>query len=79
VFKVNIKDGMIVGCENFGLWVIDGGKRRHIPDLVTQIKMNIPVDRAIMLPTADFLEIPEGDPIPAIPLKRRRGRKWVMR
>ena len=79
MFKVEIKDGMLVGCENFGIWLIEGGQRRKIPDLVTEIKMGISRDYVIMLPTRDFLEIPEGAPMPAIPLRKRRGRKPVMR
>lgn len=80
-FKVNIKDGMLVGCENFGIWLIEGGKRRHIPDVVTQIKMNIGWDRVIMLPTKEFKAIPEGEPMPKIPLRKQGGkhRKWVMK
>lgn len=77
-FKVDIKDGMIVGCENFGIWVIEGGKRRHVPDLVTQIKMAISLDYVIMLPTKEFKAIPEGEPMPKIALRKGRGRKPVM-
>ena len=79
MFRVDIKDGMLIGCENFGIWLIEGGKRRHIPDLVTEIKMGISRDWVIMLPTKEFLEIPEGGPMPAIPLRKRRGRQPVMR
>lgn len=78
-FKVDIKDGMIVGCENFGIWLIEGGKRRHVPDVVTQIKMAIPMDRVIMLPTNEFKAIPEGEPMPKIPLRKGRGRKAIMK
>ena len=73
-FRVDIKDGMYVGCTNFCIWLIQGGKRRKIPDLVTEIKMGISMDWVIMLPTKEFLEIPEGDPMPVIPLRRRGGR-----
>lgn len=77
-FKVPIIDGMVVGAENFGLWCIEGGKRRKVPDLVTEIKMGICMDRVVMLHARELLEIPEGDPMPKIPLRRRGGRprKW---
>jgi len=78
-FKVDIKDGMIVGCENFGIWIIEDGKRRHVPDLVTQTKMGISMDYVIMLPTRDFKAIPEGEPMPKIPLRKGRGRKAIMK
>ena len=77
-FKVDIKDGMIVACENFGIWLIEGGKRRNIPDLVTQIKMGV-LPYVIKLPTREFLEIPEGDPMPKIPLRKRPGKQPVMK
>lgn len=78
-FKVDIKDGMIVGLESGGEWVIKGGKRRKIPDLVTRIKMGISMDWVIRLPGKEFRAIPEGEPMPVIKLRTRPGRKPVMR
>ena len=77
-FKVPIHDGMVVGAENYGLWCIDWGKRRKVPDLVTEIKMGICMDRVVMLHARELLEIPEGEPMPKIPLRRRGGgrRRW---
>ena len=77
-FKVDIKDGMVVGCENFGIWVIEGGKRRHVADLTTQIKMEL-LPYVIMLPTREFKEIPEGEPMPVIPKRKRPGKRRPMK
>jgi len=77
-YKVDIKDGMVVSCENFGIWIIEDGKRRCVPDLVTQIKMHV-LPYVIALPTNEFLAIPEGEPMPKIPLRRRPGHEPVMK
>jgi len=49
-----------------------------VPDLVTEIKMGITMDYVVMLHARELLEIPEGEPMPKIPLRRRGGRprKW---
>jgi len=77
-FKVDIKDDMIISCDNFGISIIKDGKRRLIPDLVTQIKMGV-LPWVIKLPTREFLEIPEGEPMPKIPLRKRPGKQPVMK
>jgi len=77
-FKVDIKENMVIACENFGIWIIQDGKRRHVPDLPTQIKMNL-LGRVIKLPTQEFLDIPEGEPVPSIPLRKRPGQQPVMK
>ena len=77
-FKINIKDDMIISCDNFGISIIKDGKRRLIPDLVTQIKMGV-LPYVIKLPTREFLEIPEGEPMPKIPLRKRPGKQPVMK
>ena len=80
-YKVEIKDGMLVGCENFGVWAIENGHRRKIPDLHTHIQMGISMDWVVMLPAREFLEIPEGVPMPTIPHSgaKRRLNKWEPR
>jgi FkbM family methyltransferase len=71
--KVPIKDGMIVGADGLGIWCIDEGKRRVVPDVVTQLKMGIGMHHVVMLPPAELEEIPEGEPMPKIPLRRVGG------
>ena len=78
-FKVDIKDGMFVGLASGGEWKIEEGKRREIPDLVTRIKMGLSMDWVIRLPVTEFKAIPEGEPMPKIPLGKRSGKKPVMR
>ena len=78
-FKVDIKDGMVVGLESGGEWVIEDGKRREIPNLVTRIKMGLSMDWVIRLPAKEFKAIPEGEPMPKIPLRKRPGKRPVMR
>jgi len=74
-YEVEIKDGMIVGCENFGIWCILEGKKRKVPDLHTRIQMGISMDWVVMLPPREFHAIPEGEPMPTIKPLRVGGRR----
>lgn len=71
--KVDIKDGMIVACGEYGIWVIDGDKRRHVPDVATQLKMGLSWEYIINLPPDEFKVIPKGPPLPKIPLRKSGG------
>lgn len=71
--KLEIRDGMIVAADGYGIWCIDGGKRRVVPDVPTQLKMGIGMHHVIMLPPDELEAIPEGEPMPRIPLRKVGG------
>lgn len=70
--KINVVDGMIVAAPGEGIWCIDGDKRRLVPDVRTQIRMQIGMHHVVMLHPEQLEAIPKGEPMPkADPMVKR--------
>jgi len=69
--KPRFKDGMVIGVRGKGLAIIEGGKRRGVPDVPTQLDLGIGMHHVVMLHQEQFDGIPEGEPMPSILRKKR--------
>lgn len=58
-------DWTAVAADGLGIHVIQGGKRRCVPDTWTQTMLRITMDEVVMLFPEQLLAIPEGKPMPS--------------
>ena len=64
--EVELPDGTVVAAEGLGIHVIEGGKRRWVPDTWTQAMYHIVWSDIVMLFPEQLTAIPEGKPIPSL-------------
>lgn len=62
--ELEVRDGMIVAAKGMGIWYIDDGVRRHVPDVKTQIAMGIGMHIVVTLHPEQLEAVPEGEPMP---------------
>ena len=63
---LDLPDGTVVAAEGLGIHVIEGGKRRWVPDTWTQAMYHITWSDIVMLFPEQLMAIPEGKPIPSL-------------
>lgn len=68
-------DGTVVRGSDGAVSVIEGGKRRHIPNVFTYIRMGISANYVVQMEDEEIEAIPVGKAMPEMKPERKKGKR----